>query len=141
MKKNKGFTLIELLVVLIILGLLAGLVGPQIFGNVDKAKVDTAQLQIGTLKTALQSLRLDIGRLPTEKEGLRLLIARPADERIGGLWRGPYLEEEIPLDPWNNDYQYSPQASGLSPFSLYSLGADGQRGGEELNADIGYVPN
>lgn len=141
MNNKKGFTLIELLVVLIILGLLAGLVGPQIFGNVDKAKVNTAELQIGTLKSAIQSLRLDIGRLPTEKEGLNVLIARPADERVSGLWRGPYLEEEIPLDPWNNPYQYAPQQSGLSPFSLYSYGADGQSGGEELNADIGYVPN
>ena len=136
---KQGFTLIELLVVLIILGLLAGLVGPQIFGNVDKAKVQTAETQVKSLKTAIQTLRLDIGRIPTEEEGLRLLIQRPSDEKASKFWRGPYIEEQIPLDPWNNPYQYNTTSSGLLPFSLYSFGADGKSGGAEYDQDIGYV--
>lgn len=138
--RERGFTLLELLVVLVILGLLAGLVGPQVFGNVDKAKVKTAETQIKMLKGALQTLRLDIGRLPTTEEGLSLLAAAPADEDLRKLWKGPYLEEALPLDPWNRAYLYSSAPSGGQQFSLYSLGADGKPGGDNYDADIGYLP-
>ena len=91
-----GFTLIELLVVMIIIGLLASLVGPRLFGKIDKARQQTAQAQIELLSTALASFRLDVGRFPTEEEGLGGLIERPS-----GLekWDGPYLSKEIPKDP------------------------------------------
>ncbi len=138
--KQHGFTLLEMLVVLVIIGLLAGLVGPRIFGNVDKAKIQTADIQIKQLKGTLQALRLDIGRLPTNEEGLSVLQTPPNDEVGKKLWKGPYLEESMPLDPWNNPYQYSTSGANGQAFALYSLGADGQLGGSDNNADIGYLP-
>ncbi len=140
MQLNKGFTLLEMLVVLVIIGLLAGLVGPQIFGNVDKAKVETAKIQIKTLKGTLQTLRLDIGQIPTNEEGLALLKNPPTDENLKQFWKGPYLEEDLPLDPWHNSYQYSVPGANNRPFALYSLGADGKLGGSDYDADLGYLP-
>ncbi|MGS2719905.1 type II secretion system major pseudopilin GspG [Paraglaciecola aestuariivivens] len=138
MKKNRqaGFSMIELLVVLVILGLLAGLVGPQFFGKVDSAKVRTAETQIKMLKMALQTYRLDVGQYPKD---LASLSSAPAD--VSGFWDGPYLDEKLPKDPWNKDYVYRLDSSAEQGFYLYSLGADGAEGGENLNADIGYVPN
>jgi general secretion pathway protein G len=137
----EGFTLIELLVVLVILGLLAGLVGPRVFSNVDKAKVQTAETQIKMLKGAIQTFRLDTGRVPTTQEGLDALVQPPQDASIQEYWQGPYLEDgEVPDDPWHNPYHYKKAPSGAQPFSLYSLGADGERGGDGFNADIGYFP-
>ena len=139
-KSHQGFTLIEILVVLVIIGMLAGLVGPKLFTKVDASKVQTAQTQVKMLKGTLEALRLDIGRFPTEAEGLAILNTPPADEKLKIRWRGPYLDEQLPQDPWGNPYQYSlPGASG-QPFALYSLGADGKRGGENFDADVGYLP-
>lgn len=139
-KSHQGFTLIEILVVLVIIGMLAGLVGPKLFTKVDASKVQTAQTQVKMLKGTLEALRLDIGRFPTEAEGLAILNTPPADEKLKTRWRGPYLDEQLPQDPWGNPYQYSlPGASG-QPFALYSLGADGKRGGENFDADVGYLP-
>ncbi len=137
---NSGFTLLEMLVVLVIIGLLAGLIGPRLFTKVDSAKVQTAQTQIKMLKGALETLRLDIGRFPTESEGLALLNTAPTDGALKNLWRGPYLDEDLPKDPWGNPYQYSRPGTNGQPFALYSLGADGKRGGEGLDADLGYLP-
>lgn len=135
--QKKGFTMIELLVVLVILGLLAGLVGPQFFGKVDESKVKTAETQVKMLKMALQTYRLDVGRYP---ENLKALQTKPAD---GGsdMWRGPYLDDELPVDPWNHPYAYQPSSSSAQGFFLYSLGADSKRGGDGLDADVGYVPD
>lgn len=138
--KNQGFTLLEMLVVLVIIGLLAGLVGPRLFTQVDASKVQTAKTQIKMLKGSLEAMRLNIGRFPTADEGLNLLRNPPADEKIKPLWKGPYLDEAVPLDPWNKPYQYSLPGSDGQPFALYSFGADGQAGGENVNADIGYLP-
>lgn len=131
-KYSEGFTLIELLVVMIIIGLLASLVGPRLFGKVDKAKQQTAQAQIELLSTALGSFRLDIGRFPTEEEGLNGLVERSSDlER----WDGPYLSKDIPKDPWGNDYIYKcPGEHG--PYDLMSYGMDGAPGGESNDLDI-----
>ena len=137
---NSGFTLIEMLVVLVIIGLLASLVGPKLFTKVDSSKVQTAQTQVKMFKGALETLRLDINRFPSEVEGLTLLNTPPADEKLRARWRGPYLDEELPKDPWGNPYQYSLPGSNSQPFALYSLGADGKRGGEGYDADIGYLP-
>ena len=131
----KGFTMIELLVVLVILGLLAGLVGPQFFGKVDSSKVRTADTQVKMLKMALQTYRLDVGQYPETLE--ELSVKNPSNTN----WAGPYLDEELPLDPWGNAYVYKQDSKASQGFLLYSYGADGQFGGEELNADIGYVPN
>ena len=133
--RQRGFTMIELLVVLVILGLLAGLVGPQFFGKVDGAKVRSAETQVKMLKMALQTYRLDVGSYPKSVSDLR---SAPAE--VKDYWRGPYLDESLPLDPWNREYQYRLDSKADQGFYLYSYGADGEEGGEELNADIGYVP-
>ena len=138
---QRGFTLLEMIVVLVIIGLIMGLVGPRLFGQADRARVQTAETQIKMLGGALQTMRLDISRLPTEDEGLALLSRRPTDERTASRWQGPYLEGEVPLDPWGNPYRYSPASSATHPFTLYSLGADGAPGGEGQDADVGYLPS
>jgi general secretion pathway protein G len=134
-----GFTLLEMIVVLVIIGLIMGLVGPKLFGQADKAKVQTAGTQIKMLGGALQTMRLDISRWPSESEGLALLTTKPVGEGANG-WAGPYLDEAVPNDPWGHPYQYSPQPSGDQPYTLYSFGADGVRGGEGQDADIGHLP-
>jgi general secretion pathway protein G len=135
---QKGFTLLEMLVVLVIIGLLAGLVGPQLMGRVDVSRQTAAETQGRMLKSALDTMRLDIGRYPTKDEGLGMLVTAPADERVARKWRGPYLSESLPADPWGNPYQYEPISSNT--VALYSLGADGERGGEDINSDVGLLP-
>ena len=130
--RHAGFTLIELMIVLFILGLLAALVAPRLMGRVGKAKQKTAQAQIQMLATALDLYHLDVGRYPTDEEGLKSLYAKP--ESLSA-WSGPYLDKAVPKDPWARDYVYKcPGEHG--PYDLYSLGADGQPGGESENADI-----
>ena len=128
---QNGFTLIELLIVVIILGLLAAIVGPKMFGQVGKAKTKSAKAQISNFETALDLYRLDVGHYPTSDEGLEALRTKPEAE----TWQGPYIEKQIPKDPWGNDYQYrSPGEHG--EFDLYSYGADGVEGGEGENQDV-----
>ena len=138
-KSETGFSLLEMLVVLVIMGLLAGLVGPRLFERADKAKVQTAGMQIKMLKGALQTMRLDINRFPTTEEGLVMLYRRPRSSDAAAYWEGPYLEEQVPMDPWNRAYQYSLTPSRDQPFSLYTLGADGVAGGEGFDADVGLI--
>ena len=137
---KNGFTLLEMLVVMVIIGLLAGLVGPRLFSRVDESKRETAQVQIEMISGALQTMHLDVGRFPTEDEGLDILYHEPKDDRLKSLWKGPYLDEEVPKDPWGNPYQYSLPGPENQPFALYSYGADGKRGGSGPNADIGHLP-
>jgi general secretion pathway protein G len=135
-----GFTLLEMLVVLAIIGLLVGLVGPRLFSKVDQSKVTTAQTQVKLLRGAIESLRLDIGRYPTPEEGLGLLSRAPGDASLASRWRGPYLDDALPKDPWGQPYQYAIPGADGQPFALFSLGADGQRGGEGDARDIGILP-
>lgn len=135
---DKGFTLLEMLVVLLIIGLLAGLIGPQLMGRVDVSRQTAAETQSRMLKSALDTLRLDVGRYPTKEEGLAMLTVAPTDERVARKWRGPYLSEELPADPWGTPYQYEPLSA--NSVALYSLGADGKPGGEDINADVGILP-
>ena len=131
-KRRAGFTLIELLVVMLILGLLAALVGPKLFGKVGKARIKAAKAQISMIEDALDAFRLDVGRYPTTEEGLQALVEQPS-----GLekWDGPYLKKKVPKDPWDHDYVYKcPGEHG--DYDLYSLGADGEEGGEGENADV-----
>jgi general secretion pathway protein G len=128
--RRRGFTLIELLVVLVILGLLAGLVGPQVMRYLGESKTSTAELQIGDLGAALDLYRIDLGSYPTSQQGLSALVREPQGARN---WNGPYLRRrEVPLDPWGNEYQYrSPGEHGA--FDLWTYGADGRPGGEGEN--------
>jgi len=139
-KKYYGFTLIEMLVVLVIIGLLAGLVGPKLFGRVDTSKVKTTEAQIKMFRGALETFRLDVGRYPTQEEGLSALNQMPQEARAQARWRGPYLDQEVPLDAWSTPYQYSLPGNNGQPFALYSLGADGKTGGQGVDADIGSLP-
>ena len=136
--RNAGFSMIELLVVMVILGLLAGLVGPRLFDRADIAKVQTAETQMAMLKGALTLFRLDLGRYPAAEEGVNALVRQPENEKV---WQGPYLDEAVPVDPWGNRYQYRYIRSGFQDFSLFSYGADGVKSGEGLNADIGFLPD
>lgn len=139
-RAQRGFTLLEMIVVLVIIGLIMGLVGPRLFGQADKAKVQTAGTQVKMLSGAVQTMRLDIGRLPTDSEGLSLLVNKPADERTARNWNGPYLSDGLPPDPWGNAYQYASKPAGTQPFALYSHGADGKPGGSDFDADVGNLP-
>ncbi|MFZ5661307.1 MAG: type II secretion system major pseudopilin GspG [Pseudomonadota bacterium] len=139
-RRSAGFTLLEMLVVLVIIGLIASLVGPRLFSRVDSSKVQVAETQVRMLRGAIETFRLEVGRLPTPEEGLAVLTQAPADERTRGRWRGPYLDEAVPADPWGNPYQYSIPGRDGMPFALYSLGADGKPGGEGNDADVGFLP-
>jgi general secretion pathway protein G len=139
-KSSTGFTLLEMLVVLVIIGMLAGLIGPRLLKNVDKSKVTTATAQIKLLRGAVENLRLDIGRYPTAEEGLGLLSKPPSDPAVAARWRGPYLEDAVPLDPWETPYQYAVPGRDGNGFALYSLGADKKPGGEGDDKDIGVLP-
>ena len=130
-RDTRGFTLIELLIVMVILGLLAALVAPKMFQKVGSSKQKAAKTQISLLETALDAYRLDVGSYPTTEQGLEALRTNPG---VNG-WDGPYLPKKVPKDPWGRDYIYrSPGEHG--DYDLYSLGADGQEGGEGENADV-----
>ena len=134
---RRGFTLIELVVVIIVLGLLAGLVGPRILGRVSEAKTTTARTQIDLLGVALDSYRLDNGNYPTTEQGLAALRERPVRDPVPGNWKGPYLRKAVPLDPWGRPYLYTvPPAQTASGFELGTLGKDGKPGGEGEDADL-----
>lgn len=132
-KSNHGFTLIELLVVLVILGLLAGMVGPNVMKYVGSSKVEVAKAQLGDISAGLDLFKLDVGRYPNSKEGLEVLITAP-DDLMG--WNGPYLrKKKLPLDPWSRDYIYTFPGQD-NDYDLLTLGADGEPEGSGENKDI-----
>lgn len=132
-KHIAGFTLIELLVVLVILGLLAGLVGPNVMKYIGSSKTEVARTQLNDLSAGLDLFKLDVGRYPNSEEGLLALIENKSN--IAG-WNGPYLRKKrVPLDPWNKDYIY--QFPGVeNDYELYTLGADGKKDGSGEDSDI-----
>lgn len=132
--RTRGFTLLELLVVMVIIGLLAGIVGPRLFGEVSKSEITAARAQIDALSKALDQFRLDVGRYPSSQEGLAALMQAPAD---ADRWAGPYLKKAVPMDPWAQPYRYQFPGTRNPDFDLYSDGPDRQAGGEGRNADIG----
>ena len=128
----KGFTLLELLVVMVIIGLLAGYVGPKYFSQIGKSEIKAAKAQIDALEKALDQYRLDVGRYPSSEQGLAALYTKPANEP---KWQGPYLKKAPPPDPWGHAYIYkSPGEHGDVDISSY--GNDGQLGGSGEAADI-----
>ena len=132
LNNKKGLTLIELMVVIVILGLLAALVAPKMFGRIGESKQKAAKAQIELFGTAFDSFRLDVGKYPATSEGLQALRVSPSGVEN---WKGPYLPKEIPLDPWGHAYNYrSPGEHG--DYDLYSFGADKAAGGEGENQDI-----
>ena len=124
-----GFTLIEILVVMAIIGMLAVMVAPNIFNQQAGARRDATLSQISALEAALDTYRLDVDQYPDSLEGL------VENDSGRAAWNGPYLRREVPLDPWGNDYLYD---SDGRVFTLVSYGADGERGGEGDDADIGF---
>ena len=132
-RTQSGVTLIEMLVVVTIIALFATLVAPSMFKQGDKAKVVAARVQINNFEQALSSFKLNTGVFPNTEQGLEALRTRPANIT---QWEGPYLKKEIPLDPWGRPYIYKfPGEHGDEP-DIISYGADGQPGGEGVNADI-----
>ncbi len=127
-----GFTLLELLVVLVIIGLLAGIVAPQYFGQLGKSNAKVARAQIASFSQALDQYRLDMGQYPTTEQGLPSLRQAP---REASRWQGPYLKSDVPTDPWGRAYLYS-QPGQHGDFDLVSLGSDGQPGGTGEAADV-----
>ena len=131
----RGFTLIELLIVMVILGLLASLVGPRLFGQLDSSKNKAARTQIEMISGALDTYRLDMSRYPSTEQGLTALFEKPSDATQAARWRGPYLKKRVDKDPWGNSYVYKAPGE-RAEFELSSLGADGQEDGTGDNADI-----
>lgn len=132
-RRQAGFTLIELLVVLVILGLIMAFAAPQVIKYVGGAKSDSAKIQVERLSGVLDLYRLEVGRYPTQEEGLDALVEQPSGVET---WNGPYLKKADALtDPWGRPYVYrSPGEHG--EFDLFSLGADGQEGGEGEDRDL-----
>ena len=127
-----GFTLLELLVVIVIIGLLASYVGPRYFGQLGKSETVTAKAQMQALSRALDNFRLDVGHYPGAEQGLNALMVRPGNEP---KWNGPYLQNDVPLDPWGKPYLYRTPGAKYE-FEIVSYGKDGIAGGTGENADI-----
>ncbi len=132
---SSGFTLLELLVVVAIIGLLAAYVGPRYVSQLNKSEVTSARTQIEALARAVESYRLDTGVYPGTEPGLKVLVQAPANQP---RWRGPYLQKDVPLDPWGNAYVYRRVAGNGRDYELLSYGRDGRPGGDGENADIRF---
>ena len=131
--RAQGFTLLELLVVILIIGLLTGIVAPRFLSQIARSETTTAKAQIDAFDKALQAYRIDMGRFPSEAEGLRALVTLSGAEP---RWRGPYLKDNVPVDPWGSPYQYRQPSSRGKDYDLISLGHDRAAGGSGDDADI-----
>jgi general secretion pathway protein G len=133
-RRARGFTLLELMVVVVIIGVLAALIAPQVLSRIGQAKGTAAKTDITTMMNALKLYKLDNGRYPTQDQGLDALINKPTSGPVSTGWK-PELDK-LPKDPWGNPYQYAnPGTHG--EIDVFSLGADGQPGGTGDDADIG----
>jgi general secretion pathway protein G len=131
-QKNRGFTLLELLVVMVIIGLLAGYVGPKYFSQIGKSETKTAMAQIDALSKALDQFRIDTGRYPSTEQGLDALYTQPNNTP---RWEGPYLKKAVPLDPWGKPYRYK-EPGDHGDYDLFSYGKDGEPGGTGDAVDV-----
>ncbi len=133
--RTRAFTLVELMVVLLILGILAVAIVPNVVGKSDKAKRTKAQSDIAVMEGLLDQLYLDMGRYPTTEEGLRALYYPPEQE--GEKWHGPYSKKPVTNDPWGRPYVYEcPGTHSALPYEVMSYGREGKEGGEGDDADI-----
>jgi general secretion pathway protein G len=138
--RNHGFTLIEIMAVVLIIGLLSTIVGVQIFSQVDKGRVTATVAQISNLEAILELYRMDMANFPSSEEGLQALVSGPSEGHAGRRFpaAGYVTKGRIPVDPWGNTYQYEyPGRNNPHTFDLWSFGADGKSGGEDVNGDIG----
>ncbi len=136
--RQSGFTLIEIMVVVVILGVLAALVVPNIMSRPDQAKVTVAQTDVKAISSALEMYRLDNGYYPSSEQGLEALVVMPSGSPEPRNWNPDGYLKKIPQDPWGNPYQYErPGSKNPTSYDLYSLGADARIGGDGFNADIG----
>ena len=133
-KSQSGFTLIEIMVVIVILAILAGLVVPKVVGQSDKARVKTTETALATVSNALDMYKVDNSRYPTTAQGLEALTTPPAEAK--NYPDGGYIKGGYPTDGWENELQYVAPGSEGRPYDLFSLGADGQQGGEGQDADL-----
>jgi len=130
---SSGFTLLELLVVILIIGLLVGIVGPRLLGQVSKSEVTATRAQLDALDKAIQAYRMDTGHFPAPTQGLKALVTPPGDDP---RWRGPYMRGDVPPDPWGSPYQYRLPGTNGRDYDLYSFGRDRAPGGAGDDADI-----
>lgn len=131
--KKNGFTLLELMIVLVIVGLLAGIIGPNLFKNLDKSETTVVKAQVDAFTKAIDQYRLDVGEFPNSNEGLKVLVQAGENSEN---WKGPYIKK-IPLDPWGMPYQYRVPSEFNLNYDVFSTGKDKKIGGEGENLDIG----
>ena len=135
-----GVTLIEMMVVLVIIAIVAGLIVPNVIGRPDEARITVARTDLGTIASSLEMYRLDNRSYPTTAQGLEALVSRPAEPPVPPNWAGDGYLAQVPEDPWGNPYVFrAPGETGA--YDLVSLGADGQPGGEGIDADIIHGAN
>ena len=133
-KSRRGFTLMEVLLVLAILVILGSLVGVSIMRMQKNANINAARSQVSFLEGVVKAYSIDIGTCPTTQQGLQALAAAPSDLKNPAKWQGPYLDKQIPADPWGNDYQY--EQTGPDQFRIWSTGPDGASGSEDDIANV-----
>ncbi len=132
---KKGFSLIEIMIVIIILGLLAGLVLPNLLGQSEEARKKIVCIQMQSINDAFKNFKLSNGLLPTTEEGMKALVSNPDPEKYKSYPDGGYLDGNVPVDPWKNSYIY---INNDGAIEMISLGADGKEGGEKESADIKF---